>query len=125
MGWVYVPFIMLSTTIMLTVALLVNNISRSYPVYWWTPSDLRKNKGLDLEKTLSRNSEKVLLGYGVARSASCDDTVVVEAHHMYLPEMFDLDNDEIAVLNRLQARLRWNMALNARPSTSLSDPNTG
>lgn len=37
LGWYYIPVIILSAVLMLVVALLINNIERSYPVYWWSP----------------------------------------------------------------------------------------
>lgn len=123
MGWIYVPFIMMSSVLMLTVGLIVNNIQRGYPVYWWTPRDLRKAKDVDLEKIDSNDSEEVLRGHSVERTASGGaDAIVVSPHHLFLPDMFDLDSDEIAVLHRLQARLRWDLALDERPSLSGSDP---
>ncbi|KAH0132437.1 HPP family protein, partial [Aureobasidium melanogenum] len=51
MGWIYIPFVLMSSAIMLTLACLINNIQRAYPVYWWTPENLRKEtKVEDLEK---------------------------------------------------------------------------
>lgn len=124
MGWIYVPFIMLSSVIMLAVALILNNIQRQYPVYWWTPVDLRKIKKLDLgkddvEKVESNDSGVVLRGHPISRkSSSGSDAIVIGPHHMYVPDTFDLDSDEVAVLARLQARLRWDLALDERPSLS-------
>ncbi|KAF2111946.1 HPP family-domain-containing protein [Lophiotrema nucula] len=36
-GWVYLAFILLSSAVVLVVALLVNNIQRQYPLYWFAP----------------------------------------------------------------------------------------
>ena len=125
MGWIYVPFIMLSSVVMLAVALIINNIQRSYPVYWWTPRDLRKVKDVqdsDLEKVGSQNSDEVLRGHSVARNAGGGtDAIVVAPHHLYLPDSIDLDSEEVAVLHKLQERLRCDMALDERPSVSGSD----
>jgi len=35
LGWYYLPIIMLSSTLMLAVALLLNNIQRRYPQFWF------------------------------------------------------------------------------------------
>lgn len=40
LGWMFVPLILLASLLMLCVALLVNNILRQYPVFWWTPEDV-------------------------------------------------------------------------------------
>lgn len=37
-GWYYLPVILLSSTLILAVALLINNIQRRYPVYWIEPA---------------------------------------------------------------------------------------
>ncbi|KAJ6474224.1 HPP family-domain-containing protein [Mycena sanguinolenta] len=37
-GWYYLPVVLLSSTLVLVSALLVNNIQRRYPAYWWTPA---------------------------------------------------------------------------------------
>ncbi|VTT83214.1 unnamed protein product, partial [Fusarium fujikuroi] len=44
LGWFFIPVVLFNCTIMFGVALLVNNIQRAYPVYWWTPEDLRGAK---------------------------------------------------------------------------------
>jgi len=117
MGWIYIPFVIMSSVIMLTLACIINNIQRAYPVYWWTPANLRKEKDIqDLEKVSTNNSEKVLSGQPMARDSTADpDTVVISPHHLYIPDTFDLDGDEMAVLSRLQARLRWDSAMDERP----------
>ncbi|ESK93991.1 hpp family protein [Moniliophthora roreri MCA 2997] len=38
MGWYYLPVVLLSSTLALAVALLINNIQRRYPVYWFRPA---------------------------------------------------------------------------------------
>jgi len=62
LGWWLLPLVLLAAMLMLASAMLLNNIAgRRYPVYWWTPVDLkvlrqerRKEKevkqALDLEK---------------------------------------------------------------------------
>ena len=37
MGWYYLPVILLSSALALAVALIINNIRRRYPVYWFRP----------------------------------------------------------------------------------------
>ncbi|EJD04511.1 uncharacterized protein FOMMEDRAFT_155653 [Fomitiporia mediterranea MF3/22] len=37
-GWYYLPVILLSSTLVLVSALMVNNIQRRYPVYWFEPA---------------------------------------------------------------------------------------
>ncbi|THV91102.1 hypothetical protein D6D02_06839 [Aureobasidium pullulans] len=123
MGWIYIPFVLMSSCVMLALACILNNIQRAYPVYWWTPADLKKEKDIeDLEKVSSNGSEKVLRGQSMARTSQADpDTVVISPHHLYIPDTFDLDGDELAVLSRLQARLRWDSAMDERPRADSSE----
>lgn len=37
LGWLLVPMVMLGCGLMMAVALLVNNVQRRFPIYWWTP----------------------------------------------------------------------------------------
>ncbi|KAF5019848.1 hypothetical protein F66182_8127 [Fusarium sp. NRRL 66182] len=41
LGWFFVAVVLFNCTVMFGVAILVNNIQRAYPAYWWTPEDLR------------------------------------------------------------------------------------
>ena len=38
LGWYYLPVVLLSSTLILVVALILNNIQRRYPVFWFSPT---------------------------------------------------------------------------------------
>ena len=38
MGWYYLPVILLTSTLALVVALLIDNIQRRYPTFWFQPN---------------------------------------------------------------------------------------
>ncbi|KJK68682.1 HPP family protein [Aspergillus parasiticus SU-1] len=38
MSWYYLPVVLLSSTMILAVALIINNIQRRYPVFWISPA---------------------------------------------------------------------------------------
>lgn len=40
LGWLLVPLVMLSCALMLFVALLLNNVQRVFPAYWWTVDEV-------------------------------------------------------------------------------------
>ena len=42
LGWFLIPVMLLGLGLMLCVALIINNIERQFPIYWWTPEDLRR-----------------------------------------------------------------------------------
>ncbi|KAI1128353.1 HPP family-domain-containing protein [Nemania abortiva] len=37
LSWYFLPVVLLSSVVMVAVALLTNNIQRRYPVFWWSP----------------------------------------------------------------------------------------
>lgn len=40
LGWMLVPLVLLSSSLMLVVALVVNNVQRRFPRYWWTSEEV-------------------------------------------------------------------------------------
>ncbi|KIW21307.1 hypothetical protein PV08_01887 [Exophiala spinifera] len=62
LGWWLVPLVLLAAMLMLASALVLNNISgRRFPVYWWTPVDLkalREERKQEKKKTLPPDVEK-------------------------------------------------------------------
>ncbi|KAF1833246.1 HPP family protein [Decorospora gaudefroyi] len=71
MGWYFVGLVMWGTTLMLVVGLVVNNVQRQFPVYWWTPMDLRRARRIEINGVevlvprdlgLSGEEERVLSG---------------------------------------------------------------
>ena len=54
LGWMLIPAMMLGCAVMLAVALLVNNIQRRFPSYWWTPAHLGGTEGDDHGRGPSR-----------------------------------------------------------------------
>lgn len=59
MGWWFVPVLMTGTLIQLGVALLINNIMRQYPIYWWTPANVgRKARHPEIAEAEAKDEEK-------------------------------------------------------------------
>ena len=65
MGWWFVPVLITGTLVQLGVALLVNNIMRQYPIYWWSSATVGKkarkpevgeDEVADVEKTTEQPS---------------------------------------------------------------------
>ncbi|KAI0842658.1 HPP family-domain-containing protein [Hypoxylon sp. FL0890] len=44
LGWFLLPIIVLGCILMQCVALLLNNIQRRFPIYWWTPAEVGRRK---------------------------------------------------------------------------------
>lgn len=45
MGWWLIPLVLMSCAIMMGIALILNNIQRQFPVYWWSPRKTDKEEG--------------------------------------------------------------------------------
>ncbi|KAL6872899.1 HPP domain-containing protein [Trichoderma novae-zelandiae] len=45
-GWFLIPVMLLGCSLMLGAALVINNIERRFPVYWWAPEDLRQSNSM-------------------------------------------------------------------------------
>ncbi|KAI1367022.1 HPP family-domain-containing protein [Xylaria arbuscula] len=93
-GWKLIPLALLSCSIMLVVALLLNNIFSRFPLYWWTAAELRptlkeqpSGLSLDEEKGKSQGFE-ILIG----------DKIVVPGH-------IQLSAEERLLLEQLSSRL--------------------
>lgn len=56
LGWHFIPFILLGTVLMVVVGLVINNIQRQFPIYWWTPLNLKALQKKDEEKAGSEVS---------------------------------------------------------------------
>jgi len=49
-GWWLLPLVLLAGSLMLASAMLVNNLYKRFPLYWWTPVDLAETKKDDIVK---------------------------------------------------------------------------
>ncbi|KAF2488585.1 hypothetical protein BU16DRAFT_473731 [Lophium mytilinum] len=91
MGWAFVGLVTLGSAVMLAVGLVTNNLMRRFPVYWWTPDDLRGEKGKerDVEKAEEEGAK-----------------VTVTRDGMQVPDWLVLDVEEMVLLERFGERLR-------------------
>ncbi|RMZ70946.1 abc transporter atp-binding arb1 [Pyrenophora seminiperda CCB06] len=118
MGWYFVALVMWGTTLMLTVGLLINNIQRQFPMYWWTPLDVRKAKLQDEEVVSDaaggieekKNSEE-------ADYDKEGQQIVISGAQVMLPEDLSLNAEETKVLQRLRDRLRKRVDVERRGSS--------
>lgn len=113
LGWLFLPMVILGTTLLLAVALLLNNIQRQFPVYWWTPADLKSPSGEDeIERVPSHRGHKTTVeeeterGSGAVTPVIVDDQIIIEKDRIMVPEWIALDYEERAMLEMLHAKLR-------------------
>jgi len=107
LGWMFIPLILLATVLMLGVALLINNIQRQYPIYWWSP------------KEVGWTEEEAEVGSkGEIKSSGTDDTakgiqrehfqhtVIIGPDHVVLPKDLKLGLEEVDAMDIIRGWLR-------------------
>lgn len=97
LGWRLIPLVLVGCSIMLLVALLLNNVFSRFPVYWWTASGLA---------TLPSNQPS---------ASSLDDGVKVESRRaeiivtqgeIIVPDHIQLSQEETLLLERISRKLQ-------------------
>jgi hypothetical protein len=107
LGWMFIPLVLLATVLMLGVALLINNIQRQYPIYWWSPKEVG-----------SREEEAEVGSKGEGKSSCAEDsmkriqrehlqhTVIIGPDHVALPKDFTLGLEEVDAVDIIREWLR-------------------
>ena len=116
LGWYLLPLVLISAALTLVTSLLLNNIQRQYPVYWWTAADLnRKVSETKIVHPSIRNS-------GVTGSTQHDNdsgpSITVDGDAILIPDSISMGPEEIAVLEVLRTRLK-----DSRSSKTNQSPN--
>ena len=124
LGWYLLPLVLISTILTLILSLLINNVQRQYPTYWWTPADLGSNKGADdIEKTHQR-SPSGLTSFGKEiyhLEDATEYTIIVTSHRVVVPDTFFLAQEESGILEVLRQRLGDGLPRHPEPSARSSD----
>lgn len=104
LGWYFVALVILGSLLMLLCALLINNIQRQFPVFWWTPRDVGKRAKRDIEPSAGKRPlEELLRQLG---SASEQNTIIITPGHIMVPGGLELGQEERGILEVLRDRLR-------------------
>lgn len=114
LGWMFLPLVLIACLLMLSVALVTNNIQRRYPVWWWTPLEtgaVWKRKAIeDVEKFISSSSHTLTESHTTLESGPAlpvDDAIVLSGEgFIRIPVGFELNERECAVLETLLAKLQ-------------------
>lgn len=116
-GWLLVPMVILSASVMFVVAFIVNNIQRQFPVYWWTPEDVgsfwarrrradRAGKATDPEALKGRNGSDASADLEPCKTSHDEDCrLMVTKHGLTVPPNLDLLPEERLWLESLCDRL--------------------
>ena len=108
LGWYLLPLVLLSTALMLVTSLLLNNIQRQYPTYWWTPADLgSKDKPDDVEKN---SSSKMSLNPKMQNAEEAEEPVIrITKDGVSMPDGIYFAHEEMDILEVLHQRLGFGM----------------
>lgn len=98
---------------MLLVALLINNIQRVFPTFWWTPCDVGKKVEKDEERNWDGDGDGDAKGKkeNVGRieqieNAGFKQMIVLSGSGVVVPEGFALGLEEEQILEDLRNRLK-------------------
>lgn len=103
LGWWMVPMALLGAVLMVSVALIFNNIQRTFPVYWWTPEDLTRHKPSDVESKLTPMTSSSTQG---TDHGSSELLILIRPGQVIVPDQVYMTEEEKTYLEELSGRLR-------------------
>lgn len=122
LGWFLVPLSVLGSALLGVVGLLVNNLQRRWPEYWWTPDDVsrkgdQRDTGNDIERQHGNRGRD-----GNGRDSQSDSEkrksrIVIDDERIVMPDWIALDFEEEAMLEVLRSKLQEGLK-NARSKDS-------
>ncbi|KAK3944374.1 HPP family protein [Diplogelasinospora grovesii] len=121
LGWFLIPVVMLGCALMLCMALLVNNVQRCFPFYWWSPKETgqvwcrtqrtdgtttEEEKPADAEAVGSSSISDDLEGVPPEEDAENEpQKLVITKDTVRVPRGFYLSPEETLLLEALSQRL--------------------
>ncbi|CCE82686.1 Piso0_002424 [Millerozyma farinosa CBS 7064] len=125
MSWWYLPVQIISSLLIICVALITGNLLRKYPIYWWSPETHETPAAVKPTKTVHSDNISVSPNFSTTSSpdheeenklaieeekgierASEYDKILVEVGRMWIPDSLDLDPVEMEWLESLQVKLK-------------------
>jgi CBS-domain-containing membrane protein len=103
LGWFLIPVMLLGITLMLAAAVMINNVQRRYPLYWWTSHPLAATRQ-DLEEFRHEKSSNFPENYEDSLT-DVPRRLVVERGDISVPDGVKLSAEETEVLQRICERL--------------------
>jgi hypothetical protein len=121
LGWYLLPVMLLGCVLMQSVALVVNNIQRRFPVYWWAPDEVGqrwggREKQPSVEEGANASDGNSYTGAKLQQSTSShleegregvagDQWLVISKDQIVIPEGMYLAPEELSLLESLRERL--------------------
>ncbi|KAJ5958700.1 uncharacterized protein N7479_005850 [Penicillium vulpinum] len=103
LGWFLFPVMLLGVTLMQVVAVVLNNVQRRYPLYWWTSHPLSQSRA-DAEKADHKQTPSVASHYEDSLT-DIPRRLVIERGDISVPDGVLLSTEEKEVLDRISERL--------------------
>ncbi len=111
LGWFLIPVVLLGCAVMLCTALVVNNVQRRFPIYWWTPEEVgsfwRREKESSTPDT-EVGVEFMVMSAGTEGSLEFGDSpgqVIIKKKVVIVPDNMYLRPEERLMLESLSLRL--------------------
>lgn len=102
LGWFLFPMMILGVILMQAAALLINNIHRRFPLYWWTSRPLARAQNQDVE---IQEKEALSLPSQDEDSMNEPRQLVVGRSEILVPIGVYLTPMERGILERIQQRI--------------------
>jgi len=105
-GWYLIPVVALGSVLIVATACVINNIQRTFPVYWWTAVNLRPSEqnNDDIEKA-PENGDSSEKSRKKDNSEMDEDVISIERNNIVIPAWMELEYEERAILEVLRNRL--------------------
>lgn len=103
-GWYLIPLVVLGSVLLVATACVVNNIQRTFPIYWWTPHSLSSRTEEDVEK--SSESTNGVEEPAEVQQTHEEETIRIDKHRIVIPDWLSLEYEERAILEVMQTRLK-------------------
>ncbi|KAJ8070278.1 hypothetical protein OCU04_000661 [Sclerotinia nivalis] len=103
-GWYLIPLVVLGSVLLVATACVVNNIQRTFPIYWWTPHSLSSRAEEDFGK--SSESTTGVEEPTEIQPAHEEGTIRIDKHRIVMPNWLSLEYEERAILEVMQTRLK-------------------
>lgn len=102
LGWFLFPVVIVGVTLMQAAALLINNIHRRFPLYWWTSRPLSRSQNRDVE-----SDKKEALSFPSQYEDSLNEPrqLVVGRSEILVPDGVYLTGIERELLGKIQERI--------------------
>ncbi|KAJ5177057.1 uncharacterized protein N7482_002934 [Penicillium canariense] len=105
LGWFLFPVMILGITLMQAAALIINNIQRRYPLYWWTSQPLSRKQAVDEEKDHHLKAASDMPIHYEDSLTDVPRRIVLGRGDVAVPDGVFLSIEERAVLERISERI--------------------